>query len=458
MSSTKPGTEVKNGFQVPKWAGKPPSGLHLDVMKDGKMFQKLMIDDKNCYFFGRNKDTVDFVTDHASCSRVHAALVWHKHLNRSFIIDLGSAHGTHIGSIRLDANKPQQVFIDSELKFGASTRTYIIREKPQANKHFPSMLTNSNTNLNDSIAKEDNEDYHNNSLNSSLALPETEAELDNLTEFNTAHNKRISQIVVENNTPSISIAPKKKKKCVSICEEEDVINPEDIDPSVGRFRNMIQTTVFIPNKKKRPSQQIHIIQAQAEVIHKRPKQDGDEEISTGEYTQQELYSESEEEEDEFHDEELEQSTALGFSMGINLAPDVDENKPQGHNESETIIRKQQQILQQHQQQLIHQQQQTLQLQRQHIESKQLLESDAEFLKKKIYAKEAWPGRKPAPTAGSADSSLSLSVSVSSNVSPAASKVSPGTGLSINVSKPGIPGAASPKKTKSPQKAPKRLLI
>lgn len=49
-----------------------------------------MIDEKNCYFFGRNKDTVDFVTDHASCSRVHAALVWHKHLNRTFIIDLGS--------------------------------------------------------------------------------------------------------------------------------------------------------------------------------------------------------------------------------------------------------------------------------------------------------------------------------------------------------------------------------
>lgn len=42
--------------------------------------------------------------------------------------------------------------------------------------------------------------------------------------------------------------PKKKKKFVSICDDEDVINPEDIDPSVGRFRNMIQTTVFIPNK------------------------------------------------------------------------------------------------------------------------------------------------------------------------------------------------------------------
>jgi hypothetical protein len=54
-------------------------------------FQKLMIDNKKCYFFGRNKQLCDFCIDHQSCSRVHAALVWHKHLSRPFIIDLGSS-------------------------------------------------------------------------------------------------------------------------------------------------------------------------------------------------------------------------------------------------------------------------------------------------------------------------------------------------------------------------------
>ena len=29
--------------------------------------------------------------DHGSCSRVHAALIWHKHLERSFLVDLGSS-------------------------------------------------------------------------------------------------------------------------------------------------------------------------------------------------------------------------------------------------------------------------------------------------------------------------------------------------------------------------------
>ena len=50
-----------------------------------------MIDEKKCYFFGRNKQLNDFCIDHASCSRVHAALVWHRHLNRPFIIDLNSS-------------------------------------------------------------------------------------------------------------------------------------------------------------------------------------------------------------------------------------------------------------------------------------------------------------------------------------------------------------------------------
>jgi nuclear inhibitor of protein phosphatase 1 len=71
--------------------------------------------------------------------------------------------------------------------------------------------------------------------------------IQNLTEFNTAHNKRIAQLVTANNSIGPTVT-NRKKKVVSFCEDEDVINPEDIDPSVGRFRNMVQTTIFIPNK------------------------------------------------------------------------------------------------------------------------------------------------------------------------------------------------------------------
>lgn len=101
-----------NNFDIPSWAGKPPVGLHLDVTKDGKLVQKLMSDQKKCYFFGRNKELTDFHVPHDSCSRVHSALVWHKHLSRPFLMDLGSTHGTWIGRMRLESKKPTQIPAD----------------------------------------------------------------------------------------------------------------------------------------------------------------------------------------------------------------------------------------------------------------------------------------------------------------------------------------------------------
>ena len=86
-----PTTLPTPSYDPPAWAGKPSAGLHLDVTKDTKLVQKLMIDEKRSYLFGRNPQMNDFTIDHGSCSRVHAALLWHKHLERSFLVDLGSS-------------------------------------------------------------------------------------------------------------------------------------------------------------------------------------------------------------------------------------------------------------------------------------------------------------------------------------------------------------------------------
>lgn len=142
------------------------------------------------------------------------------------------------------------------------------------------------------------------------------------------------------------------------------------------------------------------------------------------------------------EEEYEEAFSISSSVGINLAPDVDASEPI-HTESEIIIKKQQ-IIQHQQQQLIHRQhQQSIQLQREQIQEQE----QNELLKKKKYAKEAWPGRKPT----NPQESLSISVT---DASPAPlSKISPGTILPT-------PGVTSPQKTKSPPSTapPKRLLI
>lgn len=109
-----------------------------------------MVDEKPYYLFGRNLELTDFCIDHASCSRVHACLVYHRILERFFLMDLGSskyqmliylfditiflskAHGSFIGSKRLEPNTPTQLPVDSNFHFGASTRMYTLREKPKA--------------------------------------------------------------------------------------------------------------------------------------------------------------------------------------------------------------------------------------------------------------------------------------------------------------------------------------
>lgn len=53
---------------------------------------------------------------------------------------------------------------------------------------------------------------------------------------------------LDKSTTTTSSSRKRSIKNVSFNEEEIVINPEDIDPSVGRFRNMIQSTV-VPVKR-----------------------------------------------------------------------------------------------------------------------------------------------------------------------------------------------------------------
>ncbi|XP_066249324.1 nuclear inhibitor of protein phosphatase 1 [Euwallacea similis] len=226
---------MANHYEVPNWAGKPPVGLHLDVLKGEKLIQKLMIDQKKCYLFGRNSQMNDFCIDHASCSRVHSALVWHKHLDRAFLIDLGSTHGTFIGSLRLEGYKPTQLPIDSCFHFGASTRNYIIRERPHTSIRP----------IIDEIEKAGKE-----TEGGLLGLPESETELDNLTEFNTAHNRRISMLGISDDIEKRNKSRKRKRNNVSFNEDEEIINPEDIDPSIGKFRNLVQTTI-VPSASKR---------------------------------------------------------------------------------------------------------------------------------------------------------------------------------------------------------------
>lgn len=230
--------------------------------------------------------------------------------------------------------------VNSTFHFGASTRYYTLREKPNA-------------------SGSDNQSGSENVEIGPHNLPESEMELDvstdqflsmkpfilmsfsslpkNLTEFNTVLNKRVSLLGVRENDNRMT---KPRSILVRFKEEEDIINPEDVDPSVGRFRNLMQTTV-IPKKRMKLSHgqddgSFHIL---------KPQIDSSTHLSSSPSS---IFS-----------------TSMSIKLGVplpNPVPDVD-------------------------------------LTQEPVESKDcVMESQPSgsglLQKKKKYAKEAWPGRRP----------------------------------------------------------------
>lgn len=72
--------------------------------------------------------------------------------------------------MRLESQKPTQVQVDSVIRFGASTRSYVLREKPA----MPSTALKLSENTSENMEQNDEE----NTKGGLLGLPESDTELD----------------------------------------------------------------------------------------------------------------------------------------------------------------------------------------------------------------------------------------------------------------------------------------
>ncbi|KAH7684184.1 nuclear inhibitor of protein phosphatase 1 protein [Dioscorea alata] len=142
-----PVTQIGGGqsvWQPPDWAIEPRPGVYyLEVLKDGEVLDRINLD-KRRHIFGRQMVTCDFVLDHQSVSRQHAAVVPHKN-GSVYVIDLGSVHGTFVANERLTKDNPLELEVGQSLKFAASTRTYILRKNSSV--LFPAPVLPAEVNL-----------------------------------------------------------------------------------------------------------------------------------------------------------------------------------------------------------------------------------------------------------------------------------------------------------------------
>ena len=124
-------------YAEPQEARKPKRRWRLYPFKGENSLPTMYIHRQSCYLIGRDRKICDMAIDHPSCSKQHAALQYRlvpferedgsagKRV-RPYIIDLESANGTFVNNKRIDAKKYVELLEKDVLKFGFSSREYVL--------------------------------------------------------------------------------------------------------------------------------------------------------------------------------------------------------------------------------------------------------------------------------------------------------------------------------------------
>ncbi|CAN4117792.1 unnamed protein product [Withania somnifera] len=131
-------------FNEPPDARKPDIRWRLYVFKGGEVLNDpLYVHRQSCYLFGRERRVADIPTDHPSCSKQHAVLQYRQVEKenpngtllkqvRPYIMDLGSTNGTFINDSRIEPERYYELFEKDTLKFGNSSREYVLLHENSA--------------------------------------------------------------------------------------------------------------------------------------------------------------------------------------------------------------------------------------------------------------------------------------------------------------------------------------
>jgi len=134
-------TNTFNGIVIkyaePPEARKPKRRWRFYVFKGSETLPTLHLHRQSAYLMGRDRKVCDLPIDHPSCSKQHAAFQYRmvsrkkedgSEANRvlPYVIDLGSANGTFLNNTRIEAKRYYELKEKDVLKFGFSTREYVL--------------------------------------------------------------------------------------------------------------------------------------------------------------------------------------------------------------------------------------------------------------------------------------------------------------------------------------------
>lgn len=117
---------MEKSYQPPPWAAASPvPGYSIEILKEGTIIEKIKLDSKTHFILGRMGGSVDILMEHVSISRHHCCLQFRDD-GILMALDLGSAQGSYLNKVKLAKDVYQRLNVGDILRFGASTRMYIV--------------------------------------------------------------------------------------------------------------------------------------------------------------------------------------------------------------------------------------------------------------------------------------------------------------------------------------------
>jgi smad nuclear-interacting protein 1 len=127
-------------YHEPPEARKPPpsQAWRMYVFKGSEIMDTIELSQRSCWLFGREAAVVDFLVEHPSCSKQHAVIQFRYIEKRNefgdktgkvrpYLIDLETVNGTSMNGEALPGGRYMELRDKDVLKFGHSTREYVIQ-------------------------------------------------------------------------------------------------------------------------------------------------------------------------------------------------------------------------------------------------------------------------------------------------------------------------------------------
>jgi len=119
-------------YKEPPWGGITDKSYYFEVIKNGAVAERVELTSKSYYVFGR-LPSCDHSMDHPSLSRYHAIIQNCAKTNSEghdlgwYLYDLDSTHGTWINKSKVTPRVYHRLRVGYVVKFGGSTRLYILQ-------------------------------------------------------------------------------------------------------------------------------------------------------------------------------------------------------------------------------------------------------------------------------------------------------------------------------------------